>query len=334
MEQYLQEYTHVSDHPLRVDRRAAIIHDVKLLGLRSRNGRIYRAEALREALPLYEGVKVNVNHPGGHPAAVRDYRDRLGVIRHVRFEENRGLFGDLVYNPKHSLAEQLAWDAEHLPSNVGLSHNVLARIGSDGSQTIVEAILQVYSVDLVADPASTSGLFEAVGPLERPWGRFAPAIREKQQEAPEEDRPGAGDFPWDAITVEKLREHRPDVVESICQPLQRDRQTAEAELVELRERLAKAERTLLIWRTFAEFGLPLPASSAWDDRLLGGAFLESLYQAGDEATVRRLVGERAEFFTQHFPAQSVRTPQSRMSFGHRPTSQELREFVEAIRAES
>jgi hypothetical protein len=334
MEQYLQEYTTVSEHPLRVDRRAGIIRDVKLLGLRSRNGRVYRPEALREAVPLYEGAKVNVNHPAGHPAEVRDYRDRLGMIRQVRYEENRGLFGDLVYNPKHSLAEQLAWDAEHLPGNVGLSHNVLARIGKDGPQTVVEAILQVYSVDLVADPATTSGLFEGVSGSA---GTFPRQERDPLSTVPRtptiEDGTSKG-YSWECLTVEVLREKRPDLVEAICRPARHAQEAAEAQLQQLRQELGKAERTILILRTLAEFGLPLPGSSGWDDRLLGGAFLESLYAAGDEATVRRLVGERAEFLAQQLPSGLVRTPRSRIGFGYRSAQQELQEFLEAIRVES
>ncbi len=36
-----------------------------------------------------------------------------------------------------------------------------ARTSRDGQQIVVEAILQVHSVDLVADPATTRGLFES-----------------------------------------------------------------------------------------------------------------------------------------------------------------------------
>ncbi len=109
---------------------------------------------------LYEAAKVNVNHPKGHPSAPRDYQDRIGVIRSVEVRAGEGLFGDLHYNPKHVLAEQLAWDAEHAPENVGFSHNVRARTTRRGDAVIVEEILAVNSVDLVADPATTSGLFE------------------------------------------------------------------------------------------------------------------------------------------------------------------------------
>lgn len=160
MTEVLQEFVDSRGVTLRVDRAAGVLRGVKLIGLESLNGRRYRPEALSAAVALYEGAKVNVNHPKEGPLAPRDYRDRLGVIREVEFRAEEGLFGNLHFNPKHAVAEQLAWDAEHNPRNVGFSHNVLARLTRDGAQSLVEAITHVQSVDLVADPASTRGLFE------------------------------------------------------------------------------------------------------------------------------------------------------------------------------
>lgn len=160
MPEIVQEYVNSRGQDIRFDPVNGVLRGVKLLGLESRNGRTYREQALRQAITLYEGAKVNVNHPLGDPLAARDYRDRLGIIRNVQLKTKEGLFGDLHYNPKHALAEQLAWDAEHSPENVGLSHNVLAQTARDGKQLIVEAITKVQSVDLVADPATTQGLFE------------------------------------------------------------------------------------------------------------------------------------------------------------------------------
>ncbi|ASV73132.1 hypothetical protein THTE_0530 [Thermogutta terrifontis] len=157
----LREYLGWGDHTVQVDGAAGIIRGVKVLGLQSRNGRRYTEEALRTAVPLYEGAKVNVNHPQGEAAAPRDYRDRLGLLRHVHYRAGEGLFADLYFNPKHDVAERLVWDARHAPQNVGLSHNVLARIRREGDITVVDEILRVLSVDVVADPASTQGLFES-----------------------------------------------------------------------------------------------------------------------------------------------------------------------------
>ncbi len=161
MEQLLQEFCDSRNVSMRVDRQGGIIRGVKILGLQSRNGRQYLPEALAKAIPLYEGAKVNVNHPKGSPLSPRDYQDRIGLIRgKAVLKPEEGLFGDLHFNPKHILAEQLAWDAEHAPENVGFSHNVQARTSRRDDSLLVEEIMRVQSVDLVADPATTRGLYE------------------------------------------------------------------------------------------------------------------------------------------------------------------------------
>jgi hypothetical protein len=157
----LLEYTQLSDQNLPVDRAAQRIAGVKILGLRSKNNRIYLPEALLAAVSLYEGAKVNINHPRGAATSPRDYQDRFGSLLQVRFVPEQGLFGDLLYNPMHPLAEQLLWDAEHAPQQVGLSHNVTAVTAEQNGELVVTEILSVQSVDLVADPATTQGLYEA-----------------------------------------------------------------------------------------------------------------------------------------------------------------------------
>lgn len=170
----LYEYVPSATSPLRVDRQHSVIRGVKILGMLSTNGREYLPAALREAVGLYEGAKVHVNHPAGHPAGVRDYRDRIGVMRRVTWRPGEGLFGDLHFNPKHALAEQLLWDAEHAPENVGFSHNVDAHTSRRADRTQVERIVRVHSVDLVSTPATTRGLFEAEATTEATAPQPAP----------------------------------------------------------------------------------------------------------------------------------------------------------------
>src|SRR5215212_8536260 len=98
MHEALQEYVDSRGVNLRVDAARSVIRGVKILGLASRNGRVYLPAALRGAASLYEGAKVNVNHPKGHALGPRDYQDRIGVIRNVVAREGEGLFGDLHVN--------------------------------------------------------------------------------------------------------------------------------------------------------------------------------------------------------------------------------------------
>lgn len=161
----LTEFVDSRGVSLRVDREAGVIHGVKLLGPKSKNGRTYSEAAIRQAASMYEGAKVNVNHPAGAGDSPRSYQDRFGQIRKPQIQAD-GVYGDFHFNPKHPVAEQLLWDAEHAPENVGFSHNVMAKTSKHAGQVVVEEIIKVTSVDLVADPATTRGLFEHTEPEE------------------------------------------------------------------------------------------------------------------------------------------------------------------------
>ena len=289
MSELLQEFVDSRSQRLRVDRSAGVIRGVKLLGLTSRNGRRYRENALIEAVGLYEGAKVNINHPKGHPLSPRDYQDRLGVVRGVNFRTGEGLFGDLHFNPKHALSEQLVWDAEHAPQNVGMSHNVLARTTRHGDETVVEAITKVQSIDLVADPATTSGLYEHA---------------ESQERRVEGQEPEAGNLPLaldskhstlDSLTLEKLRNHRPDLISAVEEAYEAQLQEVRGRLEEMIARDEASRRRERILQLLQENNLPLPSSEGVvDSQLVGPRFIETLMQAADDQTVRRLIQERAE----------------------------------------
>jgi len=258
----LREFAGWHGPTVRVDRAAGVIRGVKILGLRSRNGRVYLPEALAQAAPLYEDAKVNLNHPKGHPARPRDYQDRIGAIRNVELREGEGLFADFHFNPKHALAEQLAWDAEHAPGNVGFSHHVQARTVRRSEELVVEAITRVESVDLVADPATTRGLFEARAQA-------------------------AGTCELAALSVETLCEHRADLVEAI-------RAQAAEDLQRLCEELARMQRRETARRMLAECGLPTPDQPSPTARTVTSPeFFESLLAAETETAMRSLVEERA-----------------------------------------
>jgi hypothetical protein len=288
MSELLQEFVDSRQQQLRVDREAGVIRGVKLLGLASRNGRRYREEALVSAVSLYEGAKVNINHPKGHPLSPRDYQDRLGVVRGVQFRAGDGLFGDLHFNPKHALSEQLVWDAEHAPQNVGMSHNVLARTSRSGDETVVEAITKVQSIDLVADPATTDGLYEHTGSQES---------RGKSQEPEDDGATRDGDIrssTIDSLTLEQLRERRPDLIAELEQEcgaqLEEARNRLDAMLIE-DEASRRRER---IEQLLERYDLPLPSTSATGPtQLVSSQFIEKLMRASDER-VQQLIEERAE----------------------------------------
>jgi hypothetical protein len=325
MSETLQEYVDSGSARLRVDRAAGIIRGVKLLGLVSKNGRRYREAALAEAAGLYEGAKVNINHPKGHPLSPRDYQDRLGVIRRVELRAGDGLFGDLHFNPKHALSEQLVWDSEHAPQNVGLSHNVLARVTRSGDETVVEAITKVQSIDLVADPATTTGLFE-------------------HSSAPTDETRSSGvsqKLVWDELTLDHLDLHRPDLLRELREAHAEELNEVRRRVDELAAREAAAERRRRIAELFAEHRLPMANGAGAASQIVSEQFMQTLIAAADDHALERLVKERADVV--HAAGEWVREgkqesgrPRSRGQvlnvFPLRTERQNSAEFAASIRA--
>jgi hypothetical protein len=295
----LVEFFSSAGQALGLDKEAHVIRGVKILGLESSNGRSYRPEALRAAIGLYEGARVNVNHPKGSPLSPRDYQDRLGHLQGVNFKEGAGLFGDLDYNPANSAAAMLEHDAVKAPQRVGLSHNAEARTKREGNRVVVESIVRVQSVDLVADPATTRSLFEET--------QITDQITEHSA------------MDLTALTLEQLRTSRPDLAKSIVEAHvgSEEQKAKEAELVKLKEQVQKLEgekkareRRDLVDQKIAEAKLP--------EKLVTDTFRESCYEAADDAKLAKLIEDRQEIAksvpqgaTNGTSAKSWTKPQSR-----------------------
>lgn len=149
----------------KVDRtgKYPIIRGVLLCGAKSANRRNYKPEAFAgDRVKRYEGKPVYVNH--GQPNASRDYRDQLGWVENARLRDDGMPVGDIAIKPTHSIAESVLWDAEHRPSNCGMSHvaHCETKPGADGWDDVTEMV-EAESVDLVVGPATTKGLYESKG---------------------------------------------------------------------------------------------------------------------------------------------------------------------------
>lgn len=154
---------------LRVDRDKGVIFGVKVLGRSSPNkhglknveGTDYTDEAIRSARPLYEGLKVNCDHPPREtPGKDRSAYDRLGRLENVRIESGE-LFADLKLLRSHPMADRLMEAAETMPDAFGLSHNAYGRGTIEHGRYVIHEILNARSVDVVADAGTTRSLFES-----------------------------------------------------------------------------------------------------------------------------------------------------------------------------
>lgn len=140
-----------------------IVRGVKLLGLRSKNRRNYNTKGVQTtAKTLLEGARVYIDHPAA-PETPRSYRDSFGVIEGVEFRPGAGHFGNIKYNPDHSLSKQFVWDVKNNPTALGMSINAKIDPGKSdqNGDTIVESLLLVRSVDIVTKPATADGIFES-----------------------------------------------------------------------------------------------------------------------------------------------------------------------------
>lgn len=144
----------------RIDEEAGVIHSVRVLGLRSSNGRRYLPEAVAAAAHLYEGKPVRLDHPD-EPDETRSVDTNIGWLRNVRVGNDGGLYADLHYLKSHPFAPRLVEAARRHPRTYSLSHNADGETHVEGGVLVVTEITEVRSVDLVTDGATTESLFES-----------------------------------------------------------------------------------------------------------------------------------------------------------------------------
>lgn len=152
---------------LRVDRDKGIIYGVKVLGNKSKRGREYPQPVVNRDIRNYEGAKVNIDHPvevNGKPImGTRSVKSRFGKLQNTRtIEGQAGGYADLKYLKSHPLAELICEAAESMEDAFALSHVADCQSKTVNGVVVVEAIANVRSVDIVADAATNSTLYEGM----------------------------------------------------------------------------------------------------------------------------------------------------------------------------
>lgn len=141
-----------------------VVPDVKIIGNDSLNGRRYPDPVIAEGIGRYNRAKVYMNHPKGRDGALeRDLRDCIGVIE-APYAKTGGGFGQLKLRKKHRDYESIVELINDFDGDFGFSH--VADIDKElrGGIEHVTKIGEVFSVDLVTDPATTKGIFESKAP--------------------------------------------------------------------------------------------------------------------------------------------------------------------------
>jgi hypothetical protein len=270
----------------KLDKEQGILTGVKILGLESKNGRIYKHDALVGARSLYEGIKVNVNHPSEDSSGPRDARDRFGKFQEIKVEKD-GLYGDLHFLTSHPMAPLIIEAAERMPDVLGFSHNATGRGIKGPSGLTVEEIVKVISVDLVADPATNASLFES-------------EIKETETETETEtdlieDTGKEDELKIDEITLEQLKTGNPGLIKAL-----EAEQASSKEAKELKEETAKLKKendefkakealqkaSDAITEELKEAKLP--------EQLVTDTFKETLLRCKDKEQRKELIKERQD----------------------------------------
>lgn len=129
---------------------------------------------------MYENHPVFLDHVNN--PTNRKYQERVGHISKVKIKGD-GLYGDLVLNPHHTLAESLWWDFTNNTTKIGLSHMVEA----DVSGNKVVKITEVRSVDIVNNPATCLSLREEEEEVKGAEAAPGEGEDEEQEEKQEHD---------------------------------------------------------------------------------------------------------------------------------------------------
>lgn len=139
-----------------------IFRDVKILGQKSKNKRVYTEQAMAGAVELYEGKTVYISH-AQKGVVHRPALERFGRLENVRFDKTKKqIRGDLVYlETQQQMTSMVKEDLDRKLGFFGLSHVADGEFhrNKEGTQ-VVTKITKVDTVDLVSDPATATSLRE------------------------------------------------------------------------------------------------------------------------------------------------------------------------------
>lgn len=281
-----------------------VIPHVKILGWESRNNRRYLPESVQPQ--QYEDIPVNLNHPEGQ-SKQRVVQERFGWFENIRKEAD-GVYGDLHYNPELPYAKPFAWWAKHKPNKVFMSHDAVGTGRTENGKFIVEKA-HPANVDIVADGATTKGLYESMDPdltpapdtpvdksLEQQIGELIVAII--QDDCPAEEKRSKVMKALKLIDDEPKPEPAPrpePKKEKTDESVKRNQDPAYKALLERvteAEKKADAAQTKLALRERHELASRLCVEAKLPQIAVSERFLQTLIEAENEAEIKALIEDR------------------------------------------
>lgn len=199
----------------------------------SKNKRYYPAKALAEAVPLFEGAKCYLDHSDIKGIPNRSVRELTGFFENVKFV-GKQIEADLQFLDTE--AGRVGFDI----AKESIKHNkTLAGLSIRGSGVLrkieegyeVESLTSILSVDLVSDPAA--------------GGEFLKLYENTMEVEDMKD-----------LTVVKLKEERPDLVQAITEEVEArvygKKNELDKQIKEIREQNEKLAKDIAEWKTYAQ----------------------------------------------------------------------------------
>ncbi|QDU55783.1 hypothetical protein [Aeoliella mucimassa] len=148
----------------KVDEAAGMLYAAKLLGEHSKNGRRYPRRTREGAVGMYAGKKIYLDH-AGVASGERSYDRWVGTITRA-YNRADGIYGDVKLRKKSPHYESIIEAATDFSNQFGFSHVADGSTRFEDGIEVVESISDVFSVDIVTDPAHGGGLFESLCEME------------------------------------------------------------------------------------------------------------------------------------------------------------------------
>lgn len=137
-----------------------LIQGVAVLGRVSKNGRTYSDRAMNAVAEAADGMRVFADHPDNGRDPVRPVASLIGRLRRVRVvgEKVKADLQVVDAPPWRDLLPALREDS----MGVGLSIRARGTVQKRDGRTVVEDVSRLQGVELVSEPATTSGLRESL----------------------------------------------------------------------------------------------------------------------------------------------------------------------------
>ena len=238
VEKLKEENTSIIDQDifeaLNVDAEKKKAHVVLIKEGWSKNKRFYPAQVLEQAVPLFEGAKCYLDHSDIKGIPNRSVRELTGFYENVKFA-GKQVEADLQFLDTEAGKVGLDIAKETVKHNKLLAGLSIRGIGTmrkveEGHE--VENLSKIISVDLVSDPAAGGEFL-----------RLYESVMEVKDDMKD-------------LTLEKLKEERPDLVQSISEEVESrvygKKGELDKQLKEIKEQNDKLAKDIAEWKTYGQ----------------------------------------------------------------------------------